>query len=81
MQGNKPVMKNLQVEECSPRCEYGHACLSDPSHRICEIERTVSAEIDFVQELKHQCPYYASLGEGIICYCPVRHELHQRFGI
>ena len=75
-----PDLKS-QITSQAVRCENSHICMIDPGHNICEVEYTVGKEVEFIRELKHSCPYNSQYGDGFICYCPVRHELRQKFGI
>lgn len=63
------------------RCETGHACLTDSNHQICSIDHTVSGEVDFVKCNKRRCFYNTRFGDEFICFCPVRHEIHQKYQV
>ena len=70
-----------QVLESADKCEHEHACLSDPNVSLCRILAYVDASPPFVGCLEqHPCPYKREQDGRMICSCPVRRRIFQRYG-
>jgi DNA-binding Lrp family transcriptional regulator len=70
-----------RVLESADRCVHGHACLSDPNVALCRILAYVDTSPPFVGCLEqHACPYKEERDGRMICTCPVRRRIFQRYG-
>jgi hypothetical protein len=73
---------NEEILENTINCKKNMQCLSDGKSPECKIEMPVGANVAFIKEKgPDSCPYMLSFGYGYICTCPIRHELHKRYGI
>jgi len=69
-----------EAEEC-PR---GHACLTDGDEKrpLCGVIRLLSERVAVVEmDATRDCPYETRFANAWMCICPVRCELHKRYGI
>jgi DNA-binding Lrp family transcriptional regulator len=70
-----------QVLESADKCVLEHACLSDPDAALCRILAYVDASPPFVACLElHACPYREERDGRMVCCCPVRRRVFQRYG-
>lgn len=70
-----------QVLESADKCPHDHACLSDPGTTLCHILAYVGASPPFVGCLEqHPCPYRDERDGRMVCTCPVRRRVFQRYG-
>jgi hypothetical protein len=64
------------------RCKKGFSCLTEQSENLCQVESCISGEVHFIKCLnKVFCSYRGTFGEGVICYCPTRKELYNKYGV
>jgi hypothetical protein len=65
------------------RCPDGMKCLEEGSCPICQAERLVRGNGVFVKPggPAWPCTYRMNFGGGVICHCPVRFELLDRYGV
>jgi hypothetical protein len=74
-----PIPKALLDKASS--CPHNFACLSASTRKICRVVDSSGASV-FVKSDVQQCPYRLSFGVSHkLCTCPVRCELHARYGI
>ena len=63
-------------------CENGFSCLNGGREKICKVESVVSDKVLFVKCLHtDNCYYKLSFGQEIICTCPTRKEIYNKYGI
>jgi len=65
------------------KCDYNFICLKkETRHEICEINRCVDNKICFLKKKnKKQCNHAVNYANTVICNCPVRIELFEKFDI
>ena len=63
-------------------CEKNFVCLSGKNNIYCGVEACISNDIHFVNcKSKDYCSYKMFIGKSIICKCPIRKEIYNKFGI
>lgn len=73
-----PIPKTLLDKAVS--CPNNHSCLSAKTRKVCKVIDSSGATV-FVKGETCQCPYRLSFGVSHkLCTCPVRGELHRRYG-
>ena len=79
-----------EVIKRTTKCHSNFACLNDEEYpkcsdglAVCEIENHIAQNLLFVNfENNCSCNYSTPFGAGkIICKCPVRYEIYQRYSI
>jgi hypothetical protein len=65
------------------KCNKMFDCLSGRMHDMCEAERFLGSNGVLQIQLKNgnSCGYHVRLDDLDFCTCPVRIELHKRYGI
>ena len=68
--------------EGTKRCKKDFSCLNGQRKDLCEVESCINGEVLFIKCMNDEfCPYYGSFGNSIICYCPTRKELYNKYGV
>jgi len=64
------------------KCNKDFACLSSKTCDVCKVTHSLGPEVKFI-DCKEQrvCPYCLPFGDGFMCTCPVRLELHNKHEI
>jgi len=63
------------------RCKKDFSCLSG-ERKLCRVELCVDDKIHFIKCVSNEpCGYKIPFGYSFVCICPVRKELHNRYGI
>jgi len=64
------------------KCLWNFACLGDTGFKPCEVCAAAGGEVLFVACPKEDaCSYRLPFGNSWICTCPVRKELHVKYGV
>jgi hypothetical protein len=64
------------------KCDKDMQCLVDGKCGDCIIENVIEGRTVFIKTRgPNLCPYMISFGNGFICTCPTRYELHERYGL
>lgn len=64
------------------RCKKGFSCLTGQREDLCQIESCINEKVHFLKCLNDEtCSYKGTFGDGIICYCPTRKELFNKFDV
>jgi hypothetical protein len=65
----------------STKCSRYFDCLLEGKCAQCEIERLVAGIGAYIKNSDPQpCPYKLDIGTALICTCPTRIELYERYG-
>ena len=71
------------VRRQAGKCLHDQRCLEIGPEQVCAVEGTATDGVLFVVPREGRwgsCPYQYPFGRGCSCTCPVRHELHKRYG-
>ncbi len=72
---DEDVLKN------TTKCKKNFSCLTGETN-ICRVELCVANKIHFIKCVDNlPCGYRIPFGYSYVCICPVRKELHNRYGI
>jgi len=63
------------------KCDRDFECLKSGCKPNCEVKDCVSGKVHFVDKHNGYCRYSFRFGNGIICSCPVRKELYNRYKV
>lgn len=70
-----------EILKKTTRCKKNFSCLSG-ERSLCNIELCVNEKIHFIKCVSGEsCNYRIPFGYSFVCTCPVRKELHKRYGI
>ena len=74
---------NKSTIEQTTRCQKDFQCLNaKEGHSLCPAKWSVESYDRFFEcNERERCSYMASPGLARICTCPVRQEIHDRYGI
>ncbi len=63
------------------KCSYEFGCLENENH-VClaKVNDCIDAKIHFVNCIAKRCNYYLSFGSHVVCNCPVRKEIFNKYG-
>lgn len=70
-----------EARQKAEKCQRGFVCLSDGETPCCPVRSSVRGVLFVKNVAAHHCPYGMSFGYSHICSCPVRWEIHDRYGI
>lgn len=63
------------------RCNKDFSCQKGPREDLCPIDYCVAGKVHFIKcQNKEICPYQSTFGDGVICNCPTRKELYNKYG-
>jgi hypothetical protein len=74
---NIPLEVLLEAKKCIKQ----HACLTDNEYKLCGIRLTTENASRMICGSDDGCPYKSQLGKETVCTCPVRHAIHNKYGI
>ncbi len=63
------------------KCKRNYACLNEKTPPLCSVSDCVNCEIHFISTQTSYCPYFLYFADEVICTCPVRKELFNKFKI
>ncbi|HHS13512.1 MAG TPA: hypothetical protein ENN03_07050 [bacterium] len=67
---------NLKTDQCI----FGKCCLKGKTDHMCRIERAVMENGLFLVEQKGEnCPYFLEFGFSLMCHCPIRIEIFNKY--
>jgi len=73
---------NKQTLKETTNCEKNFGCLNGHNHVYCKVESCVNNEVHFVKCLNEDhCLYKMNFGDSIICSCPIRKEIYNKYGL
>ncbi len=62
-------------------CDRDIECLVPGNQPSCSIKDCVNQKVHFIAKHNRHCPYHLHFGNEIICTCPVRKELYNRYKV
>lgn len=72
-----------QILSETKECTRGFFCLKtvqDKDHKICEVLDANGENVLFLKSKRiAECPYQISFGESLICTCPTRYAIHEKY--
>lgn len=71
------------IKKSATQCEKNVACLSDNNYKLCEVTRTASNNVFFIEcRAGVHCSYRKSFGfSAYLCSCPIRKEIYRKYKI
>ena len=62
-------------------CKHELECLNNESHicRLAEVEHCVAGKVHFIKCTETICNYKIGFGNSIICSCPVRKNIYNKY--
>lgn len=65
------------------RCKNEFACLENENYvcRVAKVENCIAGTLLFIDCKDRSCNYKTFFGDSIICNCPTRKELYNRYKI
>ncbi len=63
------------------QCHRNHACLNEKTPPLCHVKDCVNNEIHFVATNILYCKYFVFFADEVICTCPVRKELFNKYKV
>lgn len=64
------------------KCKKDFSCLKTPHEALCLIDSCVNGKVHFIKCLNRgNCSYQGSFGLNLICHCPVRKELYNKYRV
>ena len=64
------------------QCKKNFNCLSSEKHIFCKVESCVNGSVHFIKCLDEEnCNYRSSFGNSLMCNCPTRKEIFNRYNI
>jgi len=87
-----PTRKKTEEEPCfivseetiknTQKCHKDFSCLKGQGDDHCAVDSCINGKVHFVECLeKKYCSYQTSFGYGLICHCPVRKEIYNKYGV
>jgi hypothetical protein len=68
-----------ETRQCTMRCKKGFACLAG-ERELCAVEHCVDGVVHFIRcKNSVPCSYQLNFGDGVVCLCPIRKELYNRY--
>lgn len=72
-----------QILSETKECTRGFSCLKtvqDKDHKLCEVLDANGENVLFLKTKRiAECPYQISFGESLICTCPTRYGIHEKY--
>lgn len=63
------------------KCTKNIACLTDKNYKLCTVSECISDEIHFLECVNiNNCKYKSSFGFQVLCNCPVRKAIYNKYG-
>ena len=73
---------NEEIVAQTKWCTKNYACLKNPAKVICKVVSCVGEQVLFVQFNKDAfCEYQMFFGNSVICNCPVRNEIYNKYNL
>ena len=69
-----------EIIDQTTECDKDFSCLVNNSEPSCKISACIK-NAHFIEKLDRLCPYYIEYGHQYLCTCPVRKEIHRKYGI
>jgi hypothetical protein len=68
--------------EAAAACTKGFSCLNGSGGHLCPVEYSVDGKVHFITCLNDaRCSMQQTFGNRLLCGCPVRKELYNRYGM
>jgi hypothetical protein len=69
-----------EVRLLTTQCKKDFSCLKG-RRELCSVEHCVNETVHFIIRCKQptSCSYQLSFGEGMVCLCPIRKALYNRY--
>jgi len=72
-----------QILSETKECTWEFSCLKtvqEKDHKICEVLDANGENVLFLKTKRIAgCPYQISFGESLICTCPTRYAIHEKY--
>ena len=69
-----------EARRAATKCEKVFSCLEGGRNDLCEVESCIDGKVHFLKCLNDSyCSYQQSFGYGVLCSCPVRMEIFNKF--
>lgn len=69
-----------ETRQDTDKCWQSFACLSEDKHQLCRVREYVGGVLFVEKNGQTYCPYDVTFGYSHICSCPVRGEIHKKYG-
>jgi len=71
-----------EAQSAATNCKKGFSCLKRERKDLCAVVECISGKLHFIKCLNDgHCPYQRSFGDDVVCRCPVRKELFNKYQI
>ncbi len=78
---NKYYVCDITIR-ATTKCDKEFSCLEGSRQDLCSVKYCINRGISFVECANdNNCYYKTSYGDGMICLCPVRNELYNKYKI
>ncbi len=67
--------------ESADKCQRNYVCLNEETPPLCPVKDCVNCEIHFISVNTFYCAYFLYFGDEVICTCPVRKELFNKYEV
>ena len=77
------IQIDLKIAAQARRCGRQFACLSDGLEGLCKVKDIAVDRLTLIEDTGRQrCGYLVRFGhDAVVCLCPVRREICNRYGI
>ena len=74
---------DAEIVATAEKCLDCHACLEDPAFELCRIDFVddESGVMVIFGDQCRDCGYGQGFGNGALCLCPIRKEIHRKYGL
>ncbi|WP_339133892.1 MAG: hypothetical protein WGN25_13960 [Candidatus Electrothrix sp. GW3-4] len=71
-----------EARERAAKCKKGFSCLDKNKQDICQAEKCLLESVLYIRCRDNStCNFQYTLGEDVLCGCPVRKEIYNRYHI
>ncbi len=69
-----------KILKATSKCTQNFGCLGNENH-VClgKVGNSIGSKVHFVNCIERRCLYQMSYGYSIICNCPTRKEIHNKY--
>ncbi len=61
-------------------CNKDFSCLKNKEHLFCKVRRCINSSVHFIECIDDiKCSYRINYGDCVICSCPIRKEVFNKF--
>jgi len=69
-----------EVLEKTDKCWHAYKCLAGTRNGMCPARDRIGSILFVEKADPSYCPYHVTFGYSDVCTCPVRREIHARYG-